>query len=112
MATKKTAPAPRPASTTPALPGSVQYVSPLSVGTQVFIRTVTFYYTGLVVGITPEEVLLIEASWIPSSGRWHETLAKGIVEECEPYPAGVVSVSRSAIVDVASWNFDLPRAAQ
>jgi len=87
--------------------------SPLHVGASVLIRTVTHYYTGRVVSITADEVVLREAAWVCDTGRYHECLAKGTLSEVEPYPGeGIVSVARGSIVDVAPWKHSLPREAK
>lgn len=82
--------------------------SPLSVGQNVFIRTVTYHYTGRVVGITESEILLDGASWIADSGRWAAAQSNGTLNEVEPYAPGVVSISRASVVDVSSWRHPLP----
>lgn len=80
----------------------------LKVGNKVFIRTVTFHFTGRVKEVTPATVLLSDAAWIAESGRWADTLSKGDLREVEPYP-GEVAVERGAIVDSCLWSHDLPR---
>lgn len=85
--------------------------SPVRVGECVFVRTVTFHYTGRIVALTNQEMVLDEAAWIADSGRWSSALATGTLNEVEPYP-GIVSISRSAIVDVAPWTHALPRTVK
>lgn len=90
-----------------------QAQSPLRDGNTVFIRTVTMYYTGQIVGVTKEEVLLASAAWIADTGRFSTALSTGKLSEVEPYPDGVVvSVSRGAIIDACAWTHALPRAAR
>jgi hypothetical protein len=84
---------------------------PYHVGDAVFIRTVTYHYTGKIAAITPGEIVLADAAWIADSGRFHVALATGALSEVEPYPAGVV-ISRGAIVDVSPWAHPLPRVAK
>ena len=86
-------------------------VYPYMVGDSVFIRTVTYHYTGKIAAITPGEIVLADAAWIADSGRFHVALATGTLSEVEPYPAGVV-ISRGAIVDVSPWAHPLPRSAK
>lgn len=86
--------------------------SPLRVGNAVFIRTVTGYYTGMVESVDSLEVLLSAAAWVADAGRWSDCLAKGTLREVEPYPDGIISVGRGAIVDVASWIHTLPRTVK
>jgi len=79
-----------------------------SLGQSVMIRTVTHYYTGRIIALTPHEVVLDEAAWIADTGRFSVAMATGVLDEVEPYPDGV-SVMRGAIVDCAPWNHPLPR---
>lgn len=79
----------------------------LQAGEKVFIRTVTHYYTGCVVAVSNDEVLLKDAAWVAATGRWAQALTEGTLDEVEPYP-GKVSVCRGAMVDVAQWMHDLP----
>jgi hypothetical protein len=85
--------------------------SPYGIGDAVFIRSVTYHYTGRISAIYPGEIVLTDAAWIADSGRFHAALATGTVSEVEPYPAGVV-ISRGAIVDVSPWAHPLPRSAK
>lgn len=81
-------------------------------GQQVFIRTVTHYYTGRIVVVTDSDVGLEDAAWIADTGRFADALRDGIgvkSGEVEPYPSGVrVFVSRGAIVDFCEHRARLP----
>jgi hypothetical protein len=91
-----------------ATPGS-DLLAPL-VGEKVFIRTVTYHYTGQVVSIDAATIVLMDAAWIADSGRWATALETGTLSEVEPYPAGtLVYISRAATVDVTVWGHALPR---
>lgn len=81
--------------------------SPLRVGNNVLIRTVTHYQTGKIVALNPLEIVLIDAAWIADTGRFHEALRTGKLNEVEPY-VGAVSVNRGAVVDVTDWVSALP----
>lgn len=81
---------------------------PYAIGDAVFVRTVTYHYTGRIVAIYPGEIVLADAAWIADSGRWSVALATGTLSEVEPYPAEVV-ISRGAVVDVSRWLHPLPR---
>jgi len=83
-------------------------ISPLSVGRAVFVRTVTMYYTGRVALVKASEIVLTDAAWIADTGRFHDALAKGSLNEVEPFVAPV-SINRGAIVDVTEWKHALPR---
>ena len=83
---------------------------PLRLGNKVFVRTVTFHYTGRVVEVTDKAVVLEHAAWIADDGRFADAIAKGTLKEVEPYPDDVpVVVNRDAIVDACTWKHDLPR---
>jgi hypothetical protein len=81
--------------------------SPYQVGQAYLIRTVTLYYTGRVKRVTPKEIILEDAAWIPDTGRFSDALKNGTLNEIEPM--GEVIVGRGAVVDAARWNHDLPR---
>ena len=83
-------------------------MSPLSVGKAVIIRTVTHYFTGRIKAINTHEVILNDAAWVADTGRWHNALKDGILNEIEPF-VGLVSINRNAIVDVTEWKHALPR---
>lgn len=82
--------------------------SPLRVGANVIIRTVTHYYTGKIAVLSKDEIVLIDAAWIADSGRWNTALANGMLTEVEPF-VDPVAVSRGAVVDVTPWRHALPR---
>lgn len=85
--------------------------TPLRIGNAVFIRTITHYFTGRIVGLTKDEILLTDAAWIACTARWATTLTTGELQEVEPYPNGmVVSVARGAVTDACAWSHALPRA--
>lgn len=80
-------------------------------GTNVFVRTVTFHYTGRLAAADESFLLLEEAAWVADSGRFSTALATGQLSEVEQYPGGCL-VSRGAIVDVSEWSHDLPRVTK
>lgn len=86
-----------------------------AVWNKVFIRTVTSFYTGQIVGVDEHCVHLVDAAWIAETGRFADAMARGFeglspAPEIEPYPDGrVVSVSRGAIVSACEWPHPLPR---
>jgi len=89
---------------------AVPNLSPVQVGNSVYIRTVTYHYTGRIVQLTDAEIVLSDAAWIADSGRFAQAMAQGTLSEVEPYPDGVrVSISRGADVDVSLWLHALPR---
>lgn len=88
--------------TTAAIPG-------LS-GTNVFIRTVTHYFTGKVERVTKSWIILSSAAWIADTGRFADALRSGSLNEVEPYPDdAIVRVNRDGVIDIANWKHELPR---
>jgi hypothetical protein len=83
------------------------------VGKNLFIRTVTHYYTGSLEKVTDDGFLVLtEAAWIPVTGRFGTMMAHGNdnINEVEPYPATLpVWVNMASIVDCNEWKFPLPR---
>lgn len=82
--------------------------NPIRVGSAVIIRAVTLYYTGRIVEITATDLVLGDAAWVASTGRFSDALRTGVLDEVEPYP-GAVAVARGSICDVADWPHALPR---
>ena len=80
----------------------------LYIGKNVFVRTVTFHYTGKLTGISDGFLHLADAAWIADSGRFAAALKDGTLSEVEPYPAGC-SISAGAVVDISEWTHELPR---
>ena len=75
-------------------------------GKNVFIQTVTLYFTGKVVDETKKHYLLENAAWIADTGRFADALQEGVFSEVEPYP-NPVTVMKSAIVSMIEIG-DLP----
>jgi hypothetical protein len=80
---------------------------PYEIGKAYFIRTVTMYHIGILKKVFDNELILSNASWIPDSGRFHDALKNGEVNEVEPF-IGDIIVSRNAIIDVSFWNHEVP----
>jgi hypothetical protein len=81
------------------------------VGLSYFVRTVTNFFTGRLIAVTAQELVLEEAAWIAWTKRWADTLRTGELDEVEPYPNQVI-VGRGAIVDACEWIHPLPRKQQ
>jgi hypothetical protein len=86
--------------------------APYEVGKNYFIRTVTHHYTGRLVAVYPQELVLEEAAWIASDGRFAEALKTGVVDEVEPFPAGPVVIGRGSIIDAMVWPHALLRVVK
>jgi hypothetical protein len=94
-----------------------QTFSIFSTGEKVFIRTVTNYLVGEVVGTqevgSQSFVVLKDASWVADMKRFYNTLKDGFPKEAEIEPApGFVTINVGSIVDVFEWAHELPTKQQ
>ena len=69
------------------------------VGKPYLIRTVTMIDTGVLVAITDQEIILRDASWIANTGRFSAALESCDFSEVEPFPDGLVSIGRGAVIE-------------
>ena len=69
------------------------------VGDEIFVRTVTYHYTGRVVDVTDGFVFLEDCAWIADSGRFTEFMGGGNPSEAEIYGDREVGVNIASIVD-------------
>lgn len=88
--------------------GAEEEPHPYDIGKAYLIRTVTHYYTGRLIQITKNELVLEDAAWIADTGRFYQALTEGNFDEVEPYKSKVI-VGRGAIVDCVEWTNSLPR---
>jgi hypothetical protein len=80
------------------------------IGKGYFIRTVTYHYTGYLVAIYPQELVLKDAAWIADDGRFSAAMAGGEFNEIEPWPDGVeVIIGRGSILDACERQ-SIPRS--
>ena len=78
------------------------------VGKDYFIRTVTHYYTGNLIWVGPQEIVLGDVAWIGDTGRFNEFLVGKTVNEVEPFPKGShVIVGRGSIIDMVERDCGL-----
>lgn len=77
----------------------------------VFIRTVTYHFTGEVVRETDTTITLTKAAWVADSGRFAAAMRTGEFAEVEPYPDEFeVEVQKGTCTDtVRNWPHPLPR---
>ena len=82
---------------------------PFEVGENYFIRTVTHHFTGKLVEVHPNELVLEQAAWIPDDGRFAQAVDKGTFSEVEPFPDGAKAIiNRASLVDAVKIGFKLP----
>ena len=76
------------------------------VGDKVFIRTLTYHYTGEVVKDNGTFIELKDSAWIADSGRFSTAISTGELNEVEPI--GRCKVLYSNMIDCIEWKHNLP----
>ncbi len=84
--------------------------SPWKLQKKYFIRTVTMHLVGKLKFVSDKELVLSSASWVADSGKFHNALKNGKLEEVEPFVNDVI-VNRASIIDATVWDHDLPKEA-
>jgi hypothetical protein len=79
----------------------------------VIIRTASYHYIGVLVGVGPDYYVITDAVWVGDTGRWTQALASGQLGEVEPWPDPTerVIVGRGLVGDVSRWRHPIPRVA-
>ena len=78
-----------------------------NIGKNYLIRTVTMIYTGKLKAVSDKEILIVDASWIADTGRFHDALKSCDFLEVEPFINDVI-IGRNAIVDATIIDGLLP----
>ena len=74
-----------------------------------FIRTVTFHYTGKLIAVYDDELVLSTAAWIADDGRFADALKNTDFNEIEPFPADKTPIiGRGSIIDAVIQDGPLP----
>lgn len=82
--------------------------SPFEIGKAYLIRTVTHIDIGVVKSVGEKELVLSECSWIADTGRYHNAIKDGTLDEVEPYTNDVI-LGRGLIIDATRWMHALPK---
>jgi len=83
---------------------------PYEIGENYFIRTITHHYTGKLIEVYDNELVLTDAAWIADDGRFKDAVESGTFSELEPFPdSRRVVIGRGSIVDACTVTFPLPR---
>lgn len=83
-------------------------LQPFKIGKAYLIRTVTHIDIGVIKAVGDKELVLSDCSWIADTGRYHDAIKTGKLNEVEPYTDDVI-IGRGSIIDATIWNHDLPR---
>ena len=74
----------------------------MEVGKSYFLRTVTHYFTGVLIWVGSQEIAFKNACWVADTGRFNEFMSKGTFNESEPFPADkIVIIGRGSIIDMS-----------
>jgi hypothetical protein len=73
--------------------------NPFEIGAVYLIRTVTMIDTGRVIAANDKWIVLEDAAWIASTGRFADALKKCEYNEVEPFPDGRVIIGAGSIID-------------
>jgi hypothetical protein len=77
-------------------------------GEPVFIRTVAFYFVGVVDSVFEDFVILSRCSYVGETGPFGTAMASGRFETVKLYPKDMlVNVARAAIIDFCPFVGDL-----
>lgn len=73
---------------------------PWEIGKSYHIETVTKYFTGILLMVTYQELLIGEASWVCDTGRFNEYVSGSNPIENEPFSRETpVIIGRGSVVD-------------
>lgn len=81
------------------------------IGNNYLIRTVTMIQLGTLKAVTDKELLLSDACWVADTGRFHEALESGSLNEIEMFQRDVI-VGRGSIIDATEWLSNLPKSSK
>lgn len=69
-------------------------------GDQIFIRTVSVYYDGVVVGISDDYYLLADAIWVMNSSEELKEIKKSQYGKADKFLDTMVWIARQSIVEI------------
>jgi hypothetical protein len=84
---------------------------PFAVGDYILVRTVTMIQIGKVEEIDSAGIVLSDTGWVADTGRFHECLSNGSLEEFERAPAWCY-VNRGSVVDIFPWPHKVPEQSK
>jgi hypothetical protein len=90
----------------PALPVDPEHC--YIIGSNYLFQTVTHFYTGRLLRVTAQELLIEKVAWIAETGRYADAFEKNDFSEVEPVKYGPVILGRGSIISVIPWPNNLP----
>ncbi|MBA2720759.1 MAG: hypothetical protein H0U52_16190 [Chloroflexi bacterium] len=84
----------------------------MEVGQNYLFMTMTFYWTGRVVAITPADITIDDAAQVFDTGELETTLKSGEVNICQAIPGGtLVTIPRNGTTAI-EWKPNLIRKSK
>ena len=71
---------------------------PFASGAIVCVETIMPTFVGILEYVTATTIVLRDASWIPSTGRYSAFASGAEPEEVEPLPVGFYAIERSSVI--------------
>lgn len=88
---------------------SCQEKPPFEIGEKYFICTVARYYLGECVACSDKFVTLQKCSWIAHTGRFHQFIKDGKLDEVEPFISDEnINIAIGALIEFSRWHHNLP----
>ena len=81
---------------------------PFEIDKNYFFRTLTHYYTGKLIAVYENELVLANAAWIADTGRFNVAIKTGEFDEVEPFADHEVIIGRGMITDMIKVDWVLP----
>jgi hypothetical protein len=82
-------------------------------GKKLFFRTVTYHWVGEVTKVTSDLIILKNATWVASSGRFGVSMREGFDNNAElEYVGDGVGILKQSLVDVVEFKGELPTASR
>lgn len=73
-------------------------------------RCMTYHHVGIVHAINEKEIVILKATWVATSARWHQTFLLRKLGEFEVLQQDIpVILSRNAIVDITFFPHEPPK---
>lgn len=84
----------------------------MEAGQQYLFLTLTYYWTGRIVQLSPTEVVIDQAAQVFDIGELEQALAKGEVALCQVLPGEVRVTLRRENTTAIQWKGALPKKSK
>lgn len=84
----------------------------MEIGNSYLFLTLSFYWTGRIVALTPTEIVIEEAAQVFDTGELEKSLTAGTVNLCQAIPDGVKVTLPRAGTTALTWKHPLIRKSK